>query len=151
MTARTAAARGPRGVGEAAQRLAYACAEAVAARLGPGVTEREAARTRRDWLRARGVRVRRGYADRHRAHPFGVVAHKVGRVRERRWSPTLFGFGTQALKGLASDAPHGHREGWSPLWSPHGFSDHPPQSGVWASSRASGSGVRERSSRSRWW
>jgi Xaa-Pro aminopeptidase len=38
------------------QRLAYECAEAVAARLKPGVTEREAARTQRTWLRERGVR-----------------------------------------------------------------------------------------------
>ncbi|MCX5525163.1 M24 family metallopeptidase [Streptomyces bobili] len=76
--------------------------------------------------------VRQGYANRHRAYPFGVIAHKVDRVRERRWSPRLFGFGTQALKGLASDALHGHREGWSPLWSPYRFSDHPPQPGLWA-------------------
>ncbi|MGW0332383.1 M24 family metallopeptidase [Streptomyces sp. NPDC003011] len=215
-----------------AQRLAYECAEAVAARLRPGVTEREAARMQRSWLRERGVRdwlhlpfawfgdrtafvgfrvpvqffptdrrlepgmpfildmapvyrgftadigfsaslgsnpvqerltadlkahraliltsarerrplreiyeevdrlmVRQGYANRHRAYPFGVIAHKVGRVRERRWSPRLFGFGTQALKGLAGDALHGHREGWSPLWSPYRFSDHPPHPGLWA-------------------
>lgn len=38
------------------QRLSYACAEAVAAQLRPGVTEREAARMQRDWLRERGVR-----------------------------------------------------------------------------------------------
>ncbi|MER5357350.1 hypothetical protein [Streptomyces sp. NPDC002785] len=38
------------------QRLAYDCAEAVAARLTPGVTEREAACMQRDWLRERGVR-----------------------------------------------------------------------------------------------
>lgn len=38
------------------QRLAYECAEAVAARLRPGVTEREAARMQREWLRERGVR-----------------------------------------------------------------------------------------------
>lgn len=38
------------------QRLAYACAEEVAARLRPGVTEREAARMLRRWLEARGVR-----------------------------------------------------------------------------------------------
>ncbi|MCB5163261.1 aminopeptidase P family protein [Streptomyces bambusae] len=214
------------------QRLAYECAEVVAARLKPGVTEREAARMQRDWLTERGVRdwfhlpfawfgdrtafagfriplqffptnrrlepgmpfildmapihrgfaadigysgslglnpvqdrlmddlqehralilagvrerrplrtvyedverlmVRQGYTNRHRAYPFGVIAHKVGRVRERRWSPTVFGFGTQSLKGLASDALHGHREGWSPLWSPYTFSDHPPQPGLWA-------------------
>lgn len=216
----------------AVQRLAYACAEAVAAQLVPGVTERGAARMQREWLRGRGVRdwfhlpfawfgdrtaftgfrvplqffptdrplepgmpfildlapihrgfgadvgyagclgpdplhdrlladleahralilrevrerrplreiyenvdrlmARQGYANRHRAYPFGVIAHKVGRVRERRWSPHLFGFGTQSLKGLASDALHGHREGWSPLWSPYRFSDHPPRPGLWA-------------------
>ncbi len=76
--------------------------------------------------------VRQGHTNRHRAYPFGVIAHKIDRVRQRRWSPTLFGFGTQSLKGLASDALHGHREGWSPLWSPYSFSDHPPQPGLWA-------------------
>ncbi|MEU6056540.1 M24 family metallopeptidase [Streptomyces sp. NPDC047097] len=215
-----------------AQRLAYDCAEAVAARLHPGITEREAARLLREWLRERGVRdwfhlpfawfgdrtaftdfriplqffltgrrlepgmpfildlapvhrgfpadvgysgslglnplqdrlmddlrkhrelilrevrerrtlrevyedvdrlmVRQGYANRHRAYPFGVIAHKVGAVRQRRWSPTLFGFGTRALRGLAGDALHGHRDGWSPLWSPYTFSDHPPRPGLWA-------------------
>ncbi|NEB04573.1 M24 family metallopeptidase [Streptomyces sp. SID13726] len=214
------------------QRLAYECAEAVAARLEPGVTERQAARMQREWLRERGVRdwfhlpfawfgdrtaftgfrvplqffptgrrlepgmpfildmapvyegftadigysgslganpvqdrltadleahrelilrevrerrslreiyedvdrlmVRQGYANRHRAYPFGVIAHKVDQVREGRWSPRVFGFGTQSLKGLAADALHGHREGWSPLWSPYRFSDHPPRPGLWA-------------------
>ncbi|WP_030755520.1 MULTISPECIES: M24 family metallopeptidase [unclassified Streptomyces] len=214
------------------QRLAYECAEAVAAQLRPGVTEREAARMQREWLRERGVRdwfhlpfawfgdrtafanfkiplqffptnrklepgmpfildmapvhkgyaadigysgslglnpvqdrlmsdlqahrvlileqvregrslreiyenverlmTRQGYANRHRAYPFGVIAHKIDRVKERRWSPTVFGFGTQSLKGLAGDALHGHREGWSPLWSPYHFSDHAPQPGLWA-------------------
>lgn len=215
-----------------AQALAYACAEAVAARLRPGVTERMAARMQREWLRARGVRDwfhlpfawfgdrtafvgfkiplqffptnrrlepgmpfildmapvhkgytadigysgslgpnpvqdklradlekhrelilrevrerrplreiyedverlmnRQGYMNRHRAYPFGVIAHKVDRVKQGRWSPHVFGFGTHALKGLASDALHGHRDGWSPLWSPYKFSDHPPQPGLWA-------------------
>ncbi|GHC36294.1 M24 family metallopeptidase [Streptomyces cinnamoneus] len=214
------------------QRLAYACTEAVAAQLRPGVTERAAARMQREWLRERGVQdwfhlpfawfgdrtafagfrvplqffptgrrlepgmpfildlapvhrgftadvgyagclgpsplhermvadlgahrdlvlrevrerrplreiyedvdrlmVRQGYANRHRAYPFGVIAHKVGRVRERPWAPRLFGFGVQSLKGLAADALHGHREGWSPLWSPYRFSDHPPRPGLWA-------------------
>jgi hypothetical protein len=76
--------------------------------------------------------VRQGYADRHRAHPFGVIAHKVDRVRRRRWSPHLFGFGRQSLKGLAADALHGHRAGCCPLWSPYRFSDHPPHPGLWA-------------------
>ncbi|MEW2137432.1 M24 family metallopeptidase [Streptomyces sp. NPDC005409] len=214
------------------QRLAYECAEEVAAQLRPGVTEREAARMQRAWLRERGVRDwlhlpfawfgdrtaftnfriplqffptdrklepgmpfildmapvlngcaadigysgslglnpvqdrlmadlqahrmlileqvrerrslreiyenveqlmnRQGYANRHRAYPFGVIAHKIDRIKERCWSPTAFGFGTQSLKGLAGDMLHGHREGWSPLWSPYHFSDHPPQPGLWA-------------------
>lgn len=214
------------------QQLSYACAESVAARLKPGVTERDAARMQREWLRERGVRdwfhlpfawfgdrtaftgfriplqffptnrrlepgmpfildmapihhgftsdigysgalglnpvherlmsdlrehrelilrevrerrtlreiyedverlmVEQGHANRHRAYPFGVIAHKVDRVPDRRWSPTLFGFGTNALKGLAKDAAHGHRDGWSPLWSPYRFSDHPPRPGLWA-------------------
>lgn len=214
------------------QQLGYECAESVAARLRPGVTEREAARMQREWLRGHGVRdwfhlpfawfgdrtaftgfrvpfqffptnrklepgmpfildlapvhggftadigysgclglnpvherlmadlrahrelilrevrerrplrgiyesveqlmVKQGYTNRHRAYPFGVIAHKVGRVPDRRWSPTAFGFGTNALQGLAKDALRGHRDGWSPLWGPYGFSDHPPQPGMWA-------------------
>ncbi|WP_392671702.1 M24 family metallopeptidase [Streptomyces sp. LN785] len=214
------------------QRLAYTCAEEVAARLEPGMTEREAARMQREWLRGHGVRdwfhlpfawfgdrtafagfkvplqffptnrelepgmpfildmapvhqgftadigysgclgpnalhdrlladlevhrklildevrerrslreiyedvdrlmIRQGYANRHRAYPFGVIAHKIDRVPRRRWSPRVFGFGAQSLKGLAGDVLHGHRDGWSPLWSPYGFSDHPPQPGLWA-------------------
>jgi Xaa-Pro aminopeptidase len=214
------------------QRLAYACAEAVAARLRPGMTERDAASALRAEARERGVRdwfhlpfawfgdrtaftgfkvplqffptgrrlepgmpfildlapvfggctadigysgslgphplqqrlmadlrehrelilrevrerrplrviyqdvdrlmVRQGYANRHRAYPFGVIAHKVDRVSEHRWSPHVAGFGVQSLKGLASDVLHGHREGWSPLWSPYRMSDHPPHPGLWA-------------------
>lgn len=34
--------------------------------------------------------------------------------------------------GIAADALHGHREGWSPLWSAYRFSDHPPRPGLWA-------------------
>lgn len=216
----------------AVQRLAYEAAEAVAARLRPGTTEREAAALLRRDLRARGVRDwfhlpfawfgdrtaftgfrtplqffptgrrlaqgmpyildlapvyrgftadagysgslgpnpvqarlaadlaahralilrevrerrplrtvyedvdalmrRQGYANRHRAYPFGVIAHTVREVAPRRWSPHVLGFGTQALKGLAADALHGHRDGWSPLWSPYRISDHPPAPGIWA-------------------
>ncbi|RNL71912.1 M24 family metallopeptidase [Streptomyces sp. I6] len=227
-SARTAELRGFRDV----QRLAYACAEAVAAQLKPGVTEREAARMQRRWLHGRGVRdwfrppfawfgdrtvfagirtplgllpsdrrlepgmpfildmapvhhgftadvgyagclgphplhdriladlrahrelvlrevrerrslkeihedvdrlmVRQGYAGRHRTYPFGVIAHEVGRVRQRRRTPALLGFGAQALRGLASDALRGHREGRSPLWSPYRLPDRPPRPGLWA-------------------
>jgi hypothetical protein len=61
-----------------------------------------------------------------------AVSREVDRVRPRRFSPRLSGFGTRSLKGLAADALHGHREGRSPLWSPYRFSDHPPQPGPWA-------------------
>lgn len=37
------------------QRLCYDCAEEVAGTLEPGVTEREACRRMRHWLRANGV------------------------------------------------------------------------------------------------
>ncbi|RST17859.1 M24 family metallopeptidase [Streptomyces sp. WAC05374] len=59
MTSLVAGERGAelRGLRQA-QRLAYACAEAVAAQLGPGVTERGAARMQHDWLRRHGVRDR---------------------------------------------------------------------------------------------
>ncbi|CAM5584603.1 hypothetical protein GCM10010345_42120 [Streptomyces canarius] len=222
----------PRGF-RTVRRLAYACAEAVAARLEHGVTERGAARMQREWLRGRRARdwfhppfawfgdrtaftgfrvpsrlfptgralepgmpfalglapvyegypadigrsgslgvnpvqdrlmaglealrglivrerrplreihqdvdrlmVRQGYAGRHRAHPFGVIARKVHRVRQLRWSPHLFGFGTQSLEGLAADALHGHREGWSP----YRFSDHPPRPGLRRSNPTPASG-----------
>ena len=64
------------------------------------------------------------------AHWIGYSEYLADGVTDS--SPHLFGFGTQSLKGLASDALHGHRDGWSPLWSPYRFSDHPPQPGLWA-------------------
>jgi Xaa-Pro aminopeptidase len=230
-TQRPVAARDLRGFKDV-QRLAYECAEAVAAELRPGTTEREAARALRTRAAERGVRdwfhlpfawfgdrtaftgfkvptqffptsrelepgmpfildlapihrgftadigysgslgphplydrlltdlrdhrelilrevrerrslrtiyqdvdrlmARQGYTNRHRAYPFGVIAHKVDRVHQRRWSPHLAGFGTQSLRGLLKDAVRGHREGWSPLWSPYRMSDHPPRPGLWA-------------------
>ncbi|UNS97840.1 aminopeptidase P family protein [Streptomyces tubbatahanensis] len=214
------------------QQLAYACAESVAARLKPGVTEREAARMQREWLRGHGVRdgfhlpfawfgdrtafagfavplrflptdrrlepgmpfildlapvrggraaeagysgclgphpvherltadlrayrelilarVRerrplrevsahvdrlmrtQGYAGRHRAHPFGVRAHRVGRAPHRRWSRALRGRGTGALQGAAREVLRGHRDGTPPRWNPSRSADHPPRAGLWA-------------------
>lgn len=216
----------------AVQRLAYDCAEAVAAELRPGTTEREAASMMRRWLTDRGVRdwlhlpfawfgartaftgfkvplqffptnlrltegmpfildaapvhngytadigyasslgpnpvvdrllddlathrafiveavragrtlrqiyldvdalmARQGYENRHRAYPFGVIAHRVGKVADTRLRPHAFGFGQNALRGLLKDGVRGHREGWSPLWNPRKSSDHPATPGVWA-------------------
>lgn len=62
--------------------------------------------------------VRQGYADRHRAHPFGVIAHKVDRATQRRWSPHLFGFGTQSAdvgRTALVDGGHVEEEGRSGL------------------------------------
>lgn len=216
----------------AVQRLAYDCAEAVAAQLRPGSTEREAAALMRRWLTERGVRdwlhlpfawfgdrtafagfkvphqffptnrrlaegmpfildvapvhngftadigyttslgpnpvldrlmddlathrafileavrsgrtlrqiyldvdalmVRQGYENRHRAYPFGVIAHRVGKVPDTRFRPHAFGFGRNALRGLLKDGLRGHREGWSPLWNHRKMSDHPATPGLWA-------------------
>ncbi|MCF2527100.1 M24 family metallopeptidase [Yinghuangia soli] len=216
----------------AVQRLAYDCAEAVAARLHPGTTEREATAMMRRWLTERGVRdwlhlpfawfgdrtaftgfkvphqffatgrrltegmpfildvapvyngytadigyttslgpnrvvdrllddlathrafileavqagrtlrqiyldvdalmARQGYENRHRAYPFGVIAHRVGKVPDARFRPHAFGFGQNALRGLLKDGVRGHREGWSPLWNHRKMSDHPATPGLWA-------------------
>lgn len=70
----------PRGL-RTVRRLAHACAEAVAARLEPGVTERDAAGMRRERLRGRGVNPVR---DRLKAD---LEAHRgliPREVRERR-------------------------------------------------------------------
>lgn len=79
--------------------------------------------------------VRQGYANRHRAYPFGVIAHKVDQVdqvEQRRWAPHVLGFGTRALKGLAADALRGHREGWSPCGRRTVSPTTRPQPGLWA-------------------
>jgi Xaa-Pro aminopeptidase len=75
---------------------------------------------------------RHGYTNRHRAYPFGVIAHRVGRVRQRGPRPTVAGFGTRALRSLLHDGVMGRRGGWSPLWGPGRSSDHPPTPGMWA-------------------
>ncbi|ANB07321.1 Xaa-Pro aminopeptidase [Streptomyces ambofaciens] len=60
-----------------------------------------------------------------------ALAHRADRARGRRRPPRLSGVGTQALKDLASDAPHGRREGRPPRWSPYRFSGPPPRPGSW--------------------
>jgi Xaa-Pro aminopeptidase len=75
---------------------------------------------------------RHGYTNRHRAYPFGVIAHRVGVVRGRGPRPTIAGVGLRALRSLAHDGIMGRRGGWSPLWGPGRASDHPPTAGIWA-------------------
>lgn len=217
-----------------AQQLAYACAEAVAATLEVGVTEREAAQAMHHWLDDRGVdewfhlpfawfgdrtalrgfhsphqffptgraltetmpyildcapivegytadigftaslgnnaaldlvlddlagyrssfvaalragasqgdvyrqvdalAARQGYDIRHRAYPFRVIAHQVGRrpTNGRARRPTALGFGVASTATLLRTAVVGARAGWSPLWNQGHFSTNPPRPGVWA-------------------
>ncbi|WP_282087504.1 hypothetical protein [Streptomyces tendae] len=84
------------------QRPAYDCAGAVAARLEPGMP------------------FLLDMAPVHRGFTAGI-----GRSG-------ALGFGTRSLEGPAGDALHGHREGWSPPWSPYRFAGHPPRLGLWA-------------------
>jgi Xaa-Pro aminopeptidase len=216
----------------AVQRLAYDCAEAVAAELEPGITEREAAARMRRWLAGRGVEEwfhlpfawfgdrtafagfhlphqffptgrrleegmpyildvapvvdgvaadigyaaslgenaisarlcadleeyralvldgvrggrplravyddvdrlieRHGYTNRHRAYPFGLIAHRIGSVSGPGRRRTVGGFGVRSLRLLARQAAVGRRGGWSPFWGPGRGSDHPATPGLWA-------------------
>jgi Xaa-Pro aminopeptidase len=213
------------------QRLAYRCAEEVAAGLEPGITEKEAAAQMRRWLEGRGVTdwfhlpfawfgdrtafqgfrsplqffptgrrlepgmpyildcapildgftadigytaslgpnralarilhdlaehrrlildqvrerrplraiyeavdqlaARQGFENRHRAYPFGVIAHQVHRLAPGR-GPIVGRFGLRSLAQLARTARIGLRQGWSPLWAGTRLSDHPPTPGLWA-------------------
>jgi hypothetical protein len=83
------------------RRPAPRCAEAVAARLARGGTERDAAWTQRAWLCEQGVRDR-GVRRPEPGMPFvwdlaPVTQHcvaTVGHSDSRRWAPRLFRFGT---------------------------------------------------------
>lgn len=81
---------------------------------------------------------RQGYENRHRAYPFRVIAHRVGRLRPARPArsgrpaPTLGRFGVRSLLWLARTTAVGLRQGRSPLWNDTRFSDHPPTPGLWA-------------------
>jgi Xaa-Pro aminopeptidase len=72
-----------------------------------------------------------GYENRHRAYPFRVIAHRVGKLPPGR-GPVVGRFGLRSLRWLARTTAVGLREGWSPLWNDTRFSDHPPTPGLWA-------------------
>ncbi len=73
-----------------------------------------------------------GYENRHRAYPFGVIAHRVRHQPGGGPPVTVARFGLRALVGLAGDLRAGRRGGWSPLWGPTRASDHAPAPGLWA-------------------
>jgi len=72
-----------------------------------------------------------GFENRHRAYPFRVIAHQVGRLTPGR-SPVVGRFGLRSVRWLARTTAVGLRQGWSPLWNDSRFSDHPPRPGLWA-------------------
>lgn len=74
---------------------------------------------------------RQGFTNRHRAYPFGVIAHRVGTVGDGP-APSIAHFGLRSLRGLARDVRVGRRGGWSPLWGPTRLSDHAATPGLWA-------------------
>ncbi|HEX9968642.1 MAG TPA: M24 family metallopeptidase [Acidimicrobiales bacterium] len=75
---------------------------------------------------------KQGYENRHRAYPFGVIAHQVGPLPRRPRNVVVGAFGLRSLRALARSAMVGRAAGWSPLWSSSKRSDHPPTPGLWA-------------------
>jgi len=216
----------------AVQRLAYRCAEEVAAELEPGITEREAARRMRVWLEAKGVddwlhmpfawfgdrtafagfwqplqffptdrrleegmpfildcapvvagaaadigyasslghnpiveqilldlaahralileltrarrplaeiylevdklAARQGLTNRHCAYPFRVLAHRLSPLSPGRGRGTFMRFGLRTIASMGESMASAWREQWSPMWSDHRRSAHPPVPGLWA-------------------
>ena len=73
-----------------------------------------------------------GTLPRHKAYPFEVLAHRVEKLGERN-GPSLARFGVRNVATLLKNALiTGRRDGWSPLWSSHARSAHPPTPGLWA-------------------
>jgi Xaa-Pro aminopeptidase len=73
-----------------------------------------------------------GYDVRHRAYPFGVIAHQVQYRPSGARGRTLLGFGVASTATLMRTAIVGARAGRSPLWNRGRFSKHPPAPGIWA-------------------
>lgn len=78
------------------------------------------------------LRVEQGYRNRHRAYPFGVLAHQVRPMPAKRGHLTVGGFGIASLRTLGVAVAQGLRSHTSPLWNDSRFSDHPPTPGLWA-------------------
>jgi Xaa-Pro aminopeptidase len=98
--------------------------------------EREGRRLRDIYDDVDRLLARQGFTNRHRAYPFGVIAHRVGRVEALtdadHAGASVARFGVRNLRNLARDARVGRRGGWSPLWGPSHLSDHVATPGLWA-------------------
>lgn len=75
---------------------------------------------------------RQGYAPRHKAYPFQVLAHRVDKLDAHARARSLFRFGVGNISELMKDIVVGRLDGWSPLWSSGRRSAHPPTPGLWA-------------------
>lgn len=69
---------------------------------------------------------------RHKAYPFSVLAHQVGRLRESRTKFSIGRFGLRSLNWLTQASWRSRQQGTSPLWSSGKRSDHAPVPGLWA-------------------
>jgi Xaa-Pro aminopeptidase len=76
-----------------------------------------------------------GYENRHERYPYGVLAHRIGRVGPSRLDRvTVGGFGASALRWLASEGG-AFRRGIShpsPFWNDKDQSAHRATPGLWA-------------------
>jgi hypothetical protein len=75
---------------------------------------------------------RQGFSNRHRAYPFGVIAHRLDRVPARPGRGVVAAFGVRSLGALARSVLAARRDGWSPLWAGGRRSEHAPVPGLWA-------------------
>ncbi len=88
------------------------------------------------YLAVDALAARHGYANRHRAYPGGVLAHRMLRMPETRLRRVVLGgFGLPALRDLGR-AVHAarfghHAEQW-PFWNDKASSDVPVTPGLWA-------------------
>lgn len=73
-----------------------------------------------------------GLDNRHRAYPFGVIAHQVQHQRPRSAGHTAFGFGVASTATLVRSAVVAAPARRSPLWNRGVLSHQPPQPGLWA-------------------
>ena len=74
-----------------------------------------------------------GPLPRHKAYPFEVLAHRVEKLGTHQTKLALARFGVRNVATLVKNAlVTARREGWSPLWSSHSRSQHPPTPGLWA-------------------
>ncbi len=75
---------------------------------------------------------RQGVEPRHKAYPYGVLAHRVEMLEGAPSPFAVARFGLRGVTELLREVRAGKREGWSPFWSSAERSDHAPVPGLWA-------------------